>query len=83
MSKPEPALPLKPRYLRMTDKDWATFKAIGGADWLRARIAAMRPSVIAKRKRDVQIRKDFAEGLTDIAIAKKHNIDRVTVWRLR
>jgi hypothetical protein len=81
--KPSTDKMLKPHYLRMTDADWATFKAIGGADWLRARISAMKPSAVANRKRDVQIRKDFAEGLTDMAIAKKHNVDRVTVWRLR
>ena len=42
MPRPKPAEPLKHRYLRMSDAEWAKFKEMGGADWLR-RIMRTRP----------------------------------------
>ena len=35
MPRPKPPEPLKHRYIRMSDTDWAKFKMLGGADWLR------------------------------------------------
>ena len=43
MPRPKPAEPLKHRYLRMSDSEWAKFKEMGGADWLR-KIMRTRPS---------------------------------------
>lgn len=36
MPRPKPILPLKNRYLRMSDVEWLMFQELGGADWLRA-----------------------------------------------
>ena len=35
MPRPKPLEVLKARYVRMSDTEWAKFKEIGGADWLR------------------------------------------------
>ena len=35
MPRPKPPEVLKARYVRMSDTEWAKFKEIGGADWLR------------------------------------------------
>ena len=35
MPRPKPLEVLKARYVRMSDTEWARFKEIGGADWLR------------------------------------------------
>lgn len=42
MPRPKPPEILKPRYLRMSDSEWAKFKEMGGADWLR-KIMRARP----------------------------------------
>ena len=42
MPRPKPPEILKPRYLRMSDSEWARFKEMGGADWLR-KIMRTRP----------------------------------------
>jgi hypothetical protein len=35
MPRPKPPEPLKPRYVRLSDKQVAIFTHLGGADWLR------------------------------------------------
>ena len=35
MPRPRPPEVLKPRFVRMSDTEWAKFKELGGADWLR------------------------------------------------
>ena len=35
MPRPKPPEVLKARYVRMSDTEWAKFKELGGADWLR------------------------------------------------
>jgi hypothetical protein len=35
MPRAKPILPLKNRYLRMSDVEWLMFQELGGADWLR------------------------------------------------
>lgn len=74
---------MKPRYMRMTDTEWAVFREIGGVEWLRSRLAKLDAEAIAKRRRDLKIRKDAADGMSDLALSKKYNLDRVTIWRIR
>jgi hypothetical protein len=38
MPRPKPKLPLKNRYLRMSDVEWLMFKDLGGAEWLRTMV---------------------------------------------
>jgi hypothetical protein len=38
---PDGAL-VRQRAIKLTDTDWATFREIGGVEWLRAMIAAAR-----------------------------------------
>lgn len=42
MPRPKPPEPLKPREVRMSDIEWAKFKQLGGAAWLR-RFMGSRP----------------------------------------
>ena len=35
MPRPKPPIPLKHRYVRMSDVEWLMFKELGGAEWLR------------------------------------------------
>jgi hypothetical protein len=35
MPRPKPPEALKARHLRMSDTEWAKFKELGGAEWLR------------------------------------------------
>lgn len=35
MPRPKPPAPLKPRYIRLSDKHMIVFKHLGGAEWLR------------------------------------------------
>ena len=35
MPRPKPLETLKPRFVRMSDSEWETFKELGGAEWLR------------------------------------------------
>jgi len=40
MPRPKPLLPLKNRYLRMSDVEWLMFQELGGAEWLRKHVKA-------------------------------------------
>lgn len=35
MPRPKPPEPLKPRFIRMSDRQNIVFKKLGGAEWLR------------------------------------------------
>jgi hypothetical protein len=35
MPRPKPPEPLKPREVRMSDRQWLILKQLGGAQWLR------------------------------------------------
>ncbi len=41
MPRPKPPEPLKNRQIRMSDSEWANFKKLGGADWLRKYVGGM------------------------------------------
>ena len=44
MPRPKPPEPLKGRQIRMSDTEWAKFKEMGGADWLRKIMLSRPPS---------------------------------------
>jgi hypothetical protein len=33
--RPKPLEPIKPRYIRMSDRHWLILKQLGGPEWLR------------------------------------------------
>jgi len=35
MPRPKPLEPIKPRYMRMSDRHWMILKQLGGVEWLR------------------------------------------------
>jgi len=82
-TKQSTASPLKPRYIRLSDDDWALFRGVGGVEWLREKLAKLDTAAINRHKRAVKIRKDAADGMSDLALSKKYNLDRVTIWRIR
>jgi hypothetical protein len=42
MGRPPVEEPRKTRGVRMTEREWATFQALGGVDWLRDKLGAVR-----------------------------------------
>ena len=51
MPRPKPPEPIKPRNLRMSDTEWAKFKEMGGAAWLRKLMRARPPGYYTVFKR--------------------------------
>jgi len=41
--RPKPPEPLKPRFMRMSDRQWMIFTQLGGADWLRGLLEKKAP----------------------------------------
>lgn len=48
--------PRKMRGIRLTVQEWATFQAVGGANWLRERLDAVKLTPIQRRARDELLR---------------------------
>jgi hypothetical protein len=82
MPRPKPPAPLKPRAIRMSDTEWEMFKHIGGADWLRSRLAKLGITGIVKRQRDSRVRAASRLGKSHAQIGTELNINRSTVWRI-
>lgn len=82
MSRPKPPEPLKPRAVRMSDTEWDLLKHIGGADWLRSRLAKLRNTGVVKRQRNRRIRAAARSRKSHAQIGKETNINRSTVWRI-
>jgi hypothetical protein len=43
MPRPKPPEPLKPREVRMSDRQWLILKQLGGAQWLRELLNKKEP----------------------------------------
>ena len=43
MPRPKPSAPLKPRFVRMSDKQFMIFKQLGGSEWLRELLEKKAP----------------------------------------
>jgi hypothetical protein len=43
MPRPKPSEPLKPREVRLSDRQWLILKQLGGATWLRALLEKKAP----------------------------------------
>jgi len=43
MPRPKPPAPLKGRYVRLSDKQWAILNHLGGAEWLRKQLDKKDP----------------------------------------
>jgi len=43
MPRPKPPAPLKPRYIRMTDRQWIILHQLGGSEWLRELLEKKAP----------------------------------------
>jgi hypothetical protein len=43
MPRPKPPEPLRPRYVRMSDRHWVIFQQLGGSVWLRALLDKKAP----------------------------------------
>jgi hypothetical protein len=82
MPRPKPPEELKPRCIRLSDTEWAVFRIVGGADWLRSRLGKLNKVNNLKAIRNRRIRMDVLGGMTLDAVAKKYALDRSTVWRI-
>jgi hypothetical protein len=43
MPRPKPPAPLKPRFVRLSDKQFVIFNQLGGAEWLRELLEKKAP----------------------------------------
>jgi len=43
MPRPKPPSPLKPRFIRLSDKQFTVFQQLGGADWFRELLEKKAP----------------------------------------
>jgi len=43
MPRPKPPEPIKPRYIKMSDRQWMILNQLGGAEWLRALLDKKAP----------------------------------------
>lgn len=83
MSPKKPKPELQTRSVRLTDKEYDQFKAIGGNNWLRERLTKMAMPTRVRSARNTAIRIDAAGGMSDTELAKKYGVDRATIWRVR
>jgi len=61
MPRPKPSEPIKPREIRMSDRQFMIFGQLGGAKWLRAFLEKKAP--LPKRYYDEQLeRKNAADN---------------------
>lgn len=82
MPRPKPPEPSKPRCVRMTDTDWALFKAAGGVDWLRKRLnsASLRVRYLgAERNRRIVV---DSSTMSVKQLAEKYNLTRSTINKI-
>lgn len=82
MPRPKPPAPLIVRSVRMSETQWIAFDHLGGSEWLRSRLDKLSLAGIAKRQRNIRIRRAAAMGLSDAQIAEQFKLDRTTVWRI-
>lgn len=43
MPRPKPPEPLKPRFIRMSDRHWIILQKLGGAEWMREMLEKKDP----------------------------------------
>jgi len=78
MPRPKPPEVLKARHLRMSDTEWAKFKELGGAEWLRKYVNSKakfpakyyevfrRPEEVTKRRATKTIKPTGVDGVVAI-----------------
>jgi hypothetical protein len=54
MARPKPPEPIKPREVRLSDRQWLILKQLGGATWLRALLEKKAP--MPKKYYDTELR---------------------------
>lgn len=82
MARTKPPEQLKPRTIRLSDSEMFAFRSIGGTAWLRNRLHKLRVGkrLVAIRNRSMRI--DYLAGVSQVALARKYNVERTTVWRI-
>jgi hypothetical protein len=84
MPRPKPPEEIKPRCVKLSDKQWLKFKTIGGSEWLRTTLdgRVTRPVTAEKTERNRRVRIDRTAGMLIKDIAAKHAVSWRTVLRI-
>lgn len=82
MPRPKPLEPLKPREIRLSDKDWQTFRSSGGVDALRMWLNRTTKSAARRKARDEAIRADLSCGLPVAVLVSKYALSKTTIYRI-
>jgi len=84
MPRPKPAQELKPRHIRLSDRQWARLQELGGSEWLRQTLSyrALRAVTAEKAERNRRMRIDRAAGVSFAELAKRYGISERTVFRV-
>lgn len=84
MPRPKPPEDLKPRQVRLSERQWQRLLALGGADWLRRTLSNKGQHLVTRQKvlRNRNVRIDRAAGMEIKAIAEKYSISWRTVLRI-
>ena len=84
MPRPKPLEPLIPWSVRLTEKNIAALRRLGGSTWLRAMISKNdrgKTAIVLRKERDRRIRVDRSAGRTTGQLAVKYGVSTRTVVR--
>ena len=84
MPRPKPPEPLIPWSVRLTEKNIAALRRLGGSTWLRAMIGRHdkgKAAIKLRQERDRRMRIDRAAGTTTEQLMKKYGVSLRTVVR--
>ena len=84
MPRPKPPEPLIPWSVRLTEKNIAALRRLGGATWLRGVIEKHdggKAAIALRKERDRRIRVERSAGGTMKQLAKKFGLSMRTVVR--
>ena len=66
VGRPSIEEPRQTRGVRLTVKEWATFQAVGGSNWLREKLEAVKLTPTQKQARDDLVKKLGGQILLDL-----------------
>lgn len=84
MPRPKPPLPLKIRQVRLDASQYAVFRHIGGAAWLRRTLGRMPLKMsVYNRLRNSEIKRHLAAGTSVTEVARKLGVSEATVYAFK
>jgi hypothetical protein len=84
MPRPKPPEPLIPWSVRLTEKNIAALRRLGGSTWLRDMISRHdkgKAAIALRKERDRRMRIDRVAGMTTEQLVKKYGVSLRTAQR--